>query len=95
MQIPRSEIKFYISAASALLLEKRLFLVLQTDSHSFGDSGYNIRSLYFDDPFSVSYYEKLNGLKNRAKYRIRFYNESLDFIRLEKKEKIGHPVDYR
>jgi SPX domain protein involved in polyphosphate accumulation len=46
-----------------------------------------IKSLYFDDRESSSYYEKLDGVLYRKKYRIRTYNDDEKFIRLEKKMK--------
>jgi len=90
MATPRNELKFLISSASARLLESRLGAVLQKDRHTAAFGGYEIRSLYFDDPASSAFYDKVNGIEKRAKYRIRFYNQSLDFIRLEKKEKRGN-----
>lgn len=84
----RQELKFYLTAPAALLLQRRLFSVMKPDSHAFR-GGYGVRSLYFDDSASSAYFDKVNGIEKRAKYRIRFYNGSPDFIRLEKKEKIG------
>jgi SPX domain protein involved in polyphosphate accumulation len=37
--------------------------------------------------FSSAYYDKLDGLQDREKYRIRFYNFNKDYIALEKKVK--------
>lgn len=90
MVTPRNELKYLISSASARLLESRLGAVLQKDRHTAAFGGYEIRSLYFDDPASSAFFDKVNGIEKRAKYRIRFYNQSLDFIRLEKKEKRGN-----
>ena len=43
--------------------------------------------MYFDDINSNSYYEKLDGVLYRKKFRIRTYNDDDSFIRLEKKMK--------
>lgn len=53
----------------------------------YKDGSYTIKSLYFDDRESSSYYEKLDGVLYRKKYRIRIYNDDPSFIRLEKKMK--------
>lgn len=85
----RSEIKFSISTASAALLESRLSHVLTADPHIRRDRSYTVSSLYFDDPKATALTDKLDGVEKRAKFRIRYYNNSMDFLRLEKKEKIG------
>jgi SPX domain protein involved in polyphosphate accumulation len=86
----RNELKFSLSLPSALILEKRLSAVLSADTHTASNGAYQIRSLYFDDPHHAAFYDKLNGLEKREKFRIRFYNRDLSFIRLEKKEKRGN-----
>ena len=59
-----------------------------TDDNAYYDDGsYLIKSLYFDDLNSNSYYEKMDGVLYRKKYRIRIYNDDDSFIRLEKKMK--------
>ena len=90
MTTPRSEYKFYLHTAHALLLQSRFDALMAKDSHAQPDGSYQIRSLYFDDFESTSYYDKIEGLEKRAKYRLRFYNGNKDFVRLEKKEKIGN-----
>jgi len=57
------------------------------DNSVYEDNTYFIRSLYFDDINNSSYHEKLDGIENREKYRIRIYNMDDSFIRLERKEK--------
>lgn len=84
----RYELKFKISNAAAEILKQRLSLILSKDNNAYyKDGSYLIKSLYFDDRESTSYYEKLNGVLYRKKYRIRTYNNSDEFIRLEKKMK--------
>ena len=85
----RHELKYLISRRDAELLKLRLPHVMQRDSHA-GESGrYTIRSLYFDDFESRAYYEKVDGINERTKYRIRFYDYNPDLIKLERKEKLG------
>lgn len=40
---------------------------------------YIVNSLYFDSPERHCYYEKLDGIKNRSKYRLRSYGEEFNF----------------
>lgn len=84
----RHELKFIISKSQAQILKYRLSLVMDIDTHSPNeDNTYYIRSLYFDDIYDSAYYEKIDGLEKREKYRIRIYNFDDNFIRLERKEK--------
>ncbi|MBR5618065.1 MAG: polyphosphate polymerase domain-containing protein [Oscillospiraceae bacterium] len=86
----RHEFKFLISRADAELLKLRLPHIMERDPHAGETGRYTIRSLYFDDVNASAYYEKVDGLDNRAKYRIRFYNYDGSHIKLEKKEKLGN-----
>ena len=84
----RHELKYIISSSQAEILKQRLSLVMDLDKYSVNqDHTYLIRSLYFDDLYSSSYYEKLDGVLYRKKYRIRIYNNDDKFIRLECKYK--------
>ena len=49
---------------------------------------YLIHSLYFDDYKDTSIYTTDSGLSKRFKWRIRFYGDDLNYIVLEKKEKL-------
>ncbi len=86
----RHEIKHQISLADYYALRSRLRAVLRVDSHAGPDGTYQIRSLYFDTPDDRALREKLDGVKNRDKYRIRYYNSDTSFIQLEKKSKRGN-----
>lgn len=83
----RHEYKFLISKSSAELLKHRLPGIMARDPHAGPDGRYTIRSLYFDDPNFAAYEEKMSGVSDRVKYRIRYYNYDTSVIRLEKKEK--------
>ena len=86
----RHEYKYLISRADAELLKLRLPHIMERDPHAGENGQYTIRSLYFDDVNAMAYYEKIDGLDKRAKYRIRFYNYDGSNIKLEKKEKLGN-----
>ena len=84
----RNEIKFIISKTMAEVLKQRLSLIMSIDTNSYNsDNSYLIRSLYFDNENSDAYYEKMDGVEYRKKYRIRIYNFDDKFIRLECKYK--------
>lgn len=82
----RSEYKYLINTQYIPLLKARLGAVLRIDSHS-GPEGYTIRSLYFDDMDFSSYHQKIAGIKEREKYRLRYYNFDESYIIFERKAK--------
>ena len=86
----RHEYKYLISRADAELLKLRLPHIMERDPHAGETGTYTIRSLYFDDFRSTAYYDKMDGVDYRAKYRIRFYNYDSSLLKLEKKEKKGN-----
>lgn len=84
----RHENKYYISRAGYQFLRGRLAAAMDTDSHAVRSDGrYFIRSLYFDDYLQSGLLDKVEGVKEREKFRIRFYNMDDSFIRLESKQK--------
>lgn len=85
----RHEYKYLISRQAAQLLKIRLPGIMRRDVHAGPTGQYTIRSLYFDDPNFTAFQEKVSGVDNRTKYRIRCYNYRDDYFKLEKKEKKG------
>jgi hypothetical protein len=83
----RHELKYIINNKNYVLIKSRLSNLLQSDAHVDSDGSYTVRSLYFDDYFNSAYHEKYAGAFSRVKYRIRVYNSSDHFIRLERKLK--------
>lgn len=83
----RNEYKIEINKADLLELRPRLKTVLKPDVNA-PNGKYKIRSLYFDTQEDSALMEKIDGHNNREKYRIRYYNDNPEFIRLEKKSKI-------
>lgn len=84
----RHEQKIEISHGDLLALRSRLKAVMQTDPHA-PDGRYAIRSLYFDNDRDKALREKLDGVNYREKFRLRYYNGDVNFIRLEKKSKVN------
>lgn len=83
----RHELKHYINYGDILQLRARLPFVAKLDKHSAKERGYYVRSLYFDNYNDKALKEKVNGVNDREKFRLRFYNYDTSFIRLEKKSK--------
>ncbi len=84
----RHEEKYIIDYSRYLLLKNRAMQLLTPDSH--GDMGsYVITSLYYDDHFDHALDEKLDGLAEHTKFRIRCYDYDDSLIKLERKDKHG------
>ena len=83
----RHELKYSISLADRLALAQRLRPLMQRDPHTDETGRYTIRSVYFDNYKDKALREKRNGVQTREKFRIRYYNDNLSFITLEKKIK--------
>ena len=91
----RHELKFFISEMQYQVLSRQLDRVLWRDPNGDENNEYHIRSLYFDTIFNDAYYDKLDGVQNRNKYRIRIYNMSDRVIKLECKTKVGSLISKR
>lgn len=86
----RHELKYYINKIQFEEIKKRISFMLDTDKNTGEDGSYFIRSLYFDDYKDTSFYQVVDGISKREKYRIRYYNYDLSYICLEKKFKINN-----
>lgn len=82
----RHEWKHELNHADLLILRQRLRSVLEPDPHA-KDGRYFIRSLYFDNSADKALREKLDGVNDREKFRIRYYDHDTSLIHLEKKRK--------
>lgn len=83
----RHELKHRISHGENLILASRLRKLFVHDKHADAQGTYLVRSLYFDTPADLALRQKLDGVNCREKFRLRYYNDDLSFIRLEKKFK--------
>ena len=68
-------------------MRPRLKAVMSSDPHADTDGRYLVRSIYFDNSDDKVLREKIDGVNNREKFRLRYYNDALSFITLEKKTK--------
>ena len=82
----RHEEKYLIDYRQYALLKSRAMEILTPDTHG---GSYIITSLYYDDMMDTALLEKQDGLARHTKFRIRTYNGSSDFIKLERKVKQG------
>lgn len=83
----RHELKYALSYADYAAMRSRLQKIMKQDPHVSSDGLYLIRSIYFDNSDDKVLYEKVNGYSRREKFRIRYYNDDLSYIKLEKKQK--------
>lgn len=88
-QTNRHEIKYTVSAYETALLRHRLPALLRRDKHAGKTGSYLIRSVYFDDADYTAYNEKIAGVKERTKYRLRYYDLDDRVIFFERKSKNG------
>ena len=82
----RHEWKHEINVSDMIALRQRLRAVAKPDPHAV-DGKYLIRSLYFDTMTDKALREKIDGVNEREKFRIRYYNGDTSLIHLEKKSK--------
>ena len=85
----RHEVKHQLSPQEDLVLASRLRKLFPRDSHAGPDGSYRVTSLYFDTPYDTALREKLDGVDRREKFRLRYYGERPDFLKLEKKFKVN------
>ena len=86
----RHELKYSIPYADYVSMRNRLRLVMRTDPNASEYGFYRIRSIYFDNIDDKALREKADGIGKREKFRIRYYNDDLSYITLEKKMKIDN-----
>ena len=91
----RNELKHVITMADRVSICANMRAVAKLDPHAKDKGSYHIRSLYFDNLYDKALREKLDGVSQREKFRIRYYNGDPSLIHLEKKVKengLGYKV---
>ena len=83
----RHEYKYVIDACQRSILLMKVMPVMKPDPYAVQDGSYLVRSLYFDDISDSCLRSNLDGSDPRAKFRLRYYNDDPDRVRLEKKIK--------
>ena len=84
----RHEEKYIIDYRQYVMLKDRACQLMTPDPHGQNGS-YVITSVYYDDFLDHALYEKLDGLPEHSKFRIRTYDYSDRVIKLERKDKTG------
>mgnify|MGYP001028745404 CR=1 FL=1 len=83
----RHEYKYRIDRIEEEILLMRARGALDRDSHAGKDGTYYVRSLYFDDYGDSCLLDNEDGVDPRCKFRMRYYNDDIGYIRLERKSK--------
>ena len=90
----RYEFKYLLPVKKANQIEKEIknFMVLDKNALKNKKKNYFVRSLYFDNEIYSNFYEKVDGMETRKKFRIRVYSaieKSTSPIFLEMKGRIN------
>lgn len=91
----RNELKHLISSGDRAALCAVMKTVARLDPHAAKKGYYTIRSLYFDNLADKALREKQDGVNEREKFRIRYYDGDPSVMHLEKKVKrdnVGYKV---
>jgi hypothetical protein len=93
----RYEFKFFLDQLKREEVESEIANFMSFDGHVHPelDNAYFVRSLYFDNDLNSYYYEKIDGIKERRKFRIRTYGKSFESglpVYLEEKNRDGDRV---
>lgn len=91
----RNELKHLITPGDRAAICATMKAVARLDPHAGAKGYYTIRSLYFDNISDKALREKIDGVNEREKFRIRYYNGDTSLIHLEKKVKrdnVGYKV---
>lgn len=77
LQLQRLELKYIISEQQALAVRDFVQMYLEIDEYSKDKPNYSYRihSLYLDSDDLKTYWDTINGLKNRFKLRLRYYDD--------------------
>ncbi len=89
LEVSREELKYYINSIEKRKLENDLDKLLISDVHNDID-GYKVRSLYFDSIDDTDFYDKVDGVENRKKIRLRIYTPNDTVAKLEIKRKFNN-----
>ena len=76
----RYEFKYILNKKISDQIEKeaRNFMIYDGHVKKELNNKYFVRSLYFENNFSSNFYEKVDGMKIRRKYRLRTYSNFFD-----------------
>lgn len=80
LQMQRLECKYLVSERQALMIRELVRSHLELDEYGVNqpDCSYTIHSLYLDSDDLKTYWDTINGNKNRFKLRLRYYSAAPD-----------------
>ena len=88
----RIELKYYIKSEVFNSLLQDLEYFCDYDSHAVHTNAYDIHSIYFENFEHYSYHEKMQGLQDRFKLRVRYYNDNQTYSNIELKYKQANKI---
>lgn len=91
----RFEIKYLVPQRDAERFLEGLSAYLYPDPHGEGEWGYQVHSVYWDSADLALFWEKVEGLKQRRKLRLRRYGDARDEVFIEIKQRIDRTVQKR
>lgn len=76
-EFSRFEFKYILNENLKKKVESQIKHFMKYDGyvHPELNNSYFVRSLYFDSPSSFNFYEKIDGIKKRKKFRLRTYDK--------------------
>lgn len=89
----RQEHKFFIKSEDVYLIVNILKPLMYLDKNCEHENPYTITSTYFDNFDDTDLFDKLNGIRFREKYRLRFYNNNNQIGNFEVKRKNEYSVE--
>ena len=92
-QVKRTELKYFISEVDVDRIKVILNSLLISDKNNLDQDGYVISSVYFDTLHDDDFNQKLDGIMFREKYRIRIYNNNIEFGKFEIKRKLNNAIE--
>ena len=80
IQTSRFELKYVVSEQKALEVRRYVSSFLDLDENGVGkpNLSYPVHSVYVDSDEMTTYWDTINGNKNRFKLRIRYYNDDAE-----------------
>jgi len=72
----RFEFKYPLPTATVDKIIPRLIDYMEIDEHVNDQDFYWVNSVYFDSPNLICFQDKVDGIGERKKYRVRFYEEN-------------------
>ena len=69
----RYEFKYILNENLRKKIQSDVSKFMRVDKFTNKNKKYFVRSLYFDDDVSTEYYNKIDGMKIRRKFRLRTY----------------------